>query len=106
MERYPASGQPPGELLTRQWLAVGQVYYKNTTDVCISKEGLYFWVRSVLSRYQPVLIPWPEIRGHRPAILAGQRAVRLIIGQPEVATIIVRMRLFEQLQPHLRPDFY
>ena len=102
VELYPATEAPAGEMYSKQWIAVGQVYYKNTTDICIDQRGLYVWVRSFLSKYGPVMIPWDELKGARPAIMAGRRAVRLTVGEPEVATIVVTQQLMEKLQPHMK----
>ena len=84
-ELYPAAEAPEGEMYRRQWMAVGQVYYRNTTDICLTRRGLYVWVRSFLRKYRPVRIPWPEFKRAGWAIRAGRRAVRLAVGEPVVA---------------------
>ena len=101
-ELFPATGAPQGEMYSKQWIAVGQVYYKNTADICIDRRGLYVWVRSFLSKYKPMMIPWRELKGARPAIMAGRRAVRLTVGEPEVATIVVTQQMMEKIQPHMK----
>ena len=100
-ELYPAVGPPEGEMYSKQWIAVGPVYYKNTADVCIGPQGLYLWVRPFLGEYQPVMIPWSEFREPRRALLYWQKAVRLAIGDPEVTTVVFTQRLCEKMEPYL-----
>ena len=101
-ERYPAAQSPPqGEIHKKQWLGVGPVFFKNTTDICITPNGLYFWVRSFLSKYPPAIIPWGEFKEQSGALLAGRVAVRLVVGHPQVGTIVVTQRLFEKMKPYL-----
>ncbi len=77
------------------------VYYKNTVDVCVSPQGLYLWVRPFLGKYQPVMIPWSELRDPRGAILYWQKAVRLTVGDPAVTTVVFTRGLFEKMKPYL-----
>ena len=100
--KYPAPEVPVGELYRRQWVAVGPVSYWNTGVVAFGKQGLYLWVRPMLSRYRPVLIPWGEIRGARQTILALQRAVRFTVGDRQVATVVFTEWLFEKMRPYLK----
>jgi len=54
--------------------------------VNVSEAGLYLWARPLLSRHQPILIPWSEVKQAQETILYWRRAMRLSIGMPEVAT--------------------
>jgi hypothetical protein len=99
-ELYPASSPPQGQLHNKQWVAVGKVSFNNA-DVCATPEGLYLWVRPLLSRYRPALIPWAELRDPQPAMLHLQRAVRLSVGSPQLTTLTCTQRLFETMQPYL-----
>lgn len=98
---YPASHPPEGRVYRKQWVAVGQVNYANTADVAVSSQGLYLWVRPFLGQYEPALVPWGELRDPRPAILSLQRAVRMTVGDPPVATIVLTRRLFETIRQYL-----
>jgi hypothetical protein len=103
-ERYPALGQPPAHVLARQWLKVGPVRYRAVADVGIGPEGLYLWVRPVLIRYPPALIPWSEFHRPQRTLLYWQRAVQWTIGDPPLTTIVVWQLLFEQMRPFLGPN--
>jgi hypothetical protein len=100
-ELYPATDPPEGELHTKQRVAVGAVYYRNTADICIGPQGLYLWVRPFLGSYQPAMVPWSEFREPREAILRLQQAVRLTVGDPQVTTVVFTRALYEKLRPHL-----
>ena len=100
-ELYPAAGPPEGEMHRKQRVAVGRVYYKNTADVCFGPPGLYLWVRPFLSRYEPVMIPWSEFGRSQRAILYGQRAVRLTIGDPPVTSVVFTERLVVKMDAFL-----
>jgi len=82
--RYPAARPPEGHLHRRQWMAVGPVYHRYSADVRIGARGLCFRARPFLAQYEPVMIPWPELRDPRGAILYGQPAARLTVGDPGV----------------------
>ena len=99
---YPVDRQIEGEVYHRQKVAIANMYYANTADVGITPDGLYLWVRPFLSKYEPALIPWGELRNPQPTILALQSAVRLTIGDPQVTTIVLTRRLYESVSPHLR----
>jgi hypothetical protein len=100
-ELYPATGPPEGELHTKQRVAVGAVYYRNSADICICSEGLYLWVRPFLGSYRPVMVPWSEFREPRRTILRLQQAVRLTVGDPKVTTLVFTQRLYQKLRPYL-----
>jgi hypothetical protein len=55
----------------------------------------------VLSKHQPILIPWSEVKQVRETVLYWQRAMRLSIGVPEVATVTLQMNLFDLVRPYL-----
>jgi hypothetical protein len=103
-EHYPASEQPEGAKYTRRTVQVGAVRYRNCVTVCLSPQGLYLWARPILSKYPPVLIPWGEIQRIQETRLYWERALQLSVGNPQVATITVRMGLFKLLQPYLSRD--
>lgn len=100
-ELYPVANPPVGMMFKRQYAAVGQVYYKNSADVCICPEGLYLWVRPFLGKYKPVLIPWREFKESRKAILYWQQAVRLTVGNPPVSSLVFKRGLFREMMPYL-----
>jgi len=62
-ELYPATHRSEGQEYTQQTVQVGAVRYRKCMTVGIGSQGLYLWARPILSRYQPVLIPWGEIKG-------------------------------------------
>jgi len=98
---YPATSPPEGPMYRRQWMAVGPVYYKNSADISVGPRGLYVWVRPFLAKYDPVLIPWTELRDPRGAILYWQRAVRLTVGNPQVTTLVFTEWLFREMSSFL-----
>jgi len=101
MESYPTTQSPVGLILRREWLAVGRVYYGNRSDIAIEQDGLYIHERSLLSNYEPMLIPWADISNPRTAVLALRRAVRFSVGNPQIATLVVTAIVFEHIRPHL-----
>ena len=99
--RYPAANPPEGRMYRRQCMAIGPVYHRHSVDVCIGPRGLYFWPRPFLAQYDPVMIPWTELRDPRGAVLYWQPAVRLTVGNPEVTTVVFKERLFREMRPYL-----
>jgi hypothetical protein len=102
--RYPGADPPQGTNYTKQTVQVGAVRYRNCVTVCLSPQGLYLWARPTLSKYPPVLIPWDGIQRVQETRLYWERALQLSVGNPQVATITVRMGLFKLLQPYLSRD--
>ncbi len=100
-QAYPAPSVPQAPTLTGRTVKVGAVQYRRCVTVGVSEAGLYLWVRPVLSKHQPVLIPWSEVKQVRETVLYWQRAMRLSIGMPEVATVTVLMNLFDMMRPYL-----
>lgn len=98
---FPAPGEPSGRVHKGQTVGVGQVLYRRDADVAFSGEGLYLWVRPFLGKYPPALIPWSEVHGPKPAILALRQAVRISVGRPEIASIVLMQPLFDEARPHL-----
>ena len=101
-ELYPATAQPEGSELERQWLAVGKVYYRKDARVRVMPQGLHLWVRPFLGSYKPALIPWAELRDPQPAILALHQAVRLTVGEPSVTSVVFTSQFFERIKPYLQ----
>ena len=100
--RYPAIHQPQGNQLTEQTIRVGPVRFRRCVTVSIEPEGLYLWVRLIMSNYTPILIPWDEVKVTQGAIIYWQKAVQMSIGTPQVATVAVKMNLFRLIEPHLK----
>ena len=100
--RYPATHQPQGDQLTKQTVRFGPVRFRRCVTVSIEPEGLYLWVRPIMSNYTPILIPWDEVKAIQEAIIYWQKAVQMSIGTPLVATVAVKMKLFRLIEPHLR----
>jgi len=103
-ELYPAIHLSEGQEYTQQTVQVGAVRYRKCMTVGIGSQGLYLWARPILSRYQPVLIPWGEIKGMQEARMYWQRVKLLSIGNPQVATVRVPLTLFRSIQPNLSPN--
>ena len=100
-QAYPALSTPAGPTLAGRTVQIGAVRYRRCVTVHVSDAGLYLWVRPVLSRHQPILIPWSEVKQVRETMLYWQRAMRLSVGMPEVATVTLLMDLFTLVSPHL-----
>ena len=101
---YPAEYVSAENLFSKQRIGVGSVYYRNSADIGISSHGLYIWVRSYLSKYKPVLIPWNELKDPQPTILALRNAVRCKVGNPKVTSIVLLRPLFEKIKPYLKNE--
>ncbi len=86
-ERYPAGHEPRGDKLTNQHAMIGAVRYRFCTTYILGAEGLYMWVRAPLTKYPPVLIPWSEVKSLQETMLYWQKALRLTIGEPKLATL-------------------
>ena len=100
-QAYPAPHTPTGPTLTGRTVQIGAVRYRRCVTVNVSEAGLYLWVRPVLSQHQPILIPWSEVKQVRETVLYWQRAMRLSIGMPELATVTLQMNLFDLVRPYL-----
>jgi len=100
-QAYPAPHTPTGPTLTGRTVQIGAVRYRRCVTVNVSEAGLYLWVRPVLSKHQPILIPWSEVKQVRETVLYWQRAMRLSIGMPELATVTLQMNLFDLVRPYL-----
>lgn len=98
---YPAPGAPAGPVLAGQTVQIGTVRYRRCVTVNVSDAGLYLWARPILTRHQPILIPWSEVRQVQETMLYWQRAMRLSIGAPEVGSVTLLMGLFALVSPHL-----
>jgi hypothetical protein len=101
---YSAPSTPTGPTLAGRTVQIGAVRYRRCVTVNVSDAGLYLWARPVLSRHQPILIPWSEVKQAQETILYWQRAMRLSIGLPEVATITLPMDLFTLVSPYVGPE--
>jgi len=101
---YPVTEPPAGVLYKGQWVAVGGVNYMNKADVGVSQEGLYLWVRPLLAKYRPTLIPWKELRKPQRTIMSWQRAVRWTVGEPKIATVVFTESLVERMAPYLSTE--
>ncbi|HNR68948.1 MAG TPA: hypothetical protein PKN04_00025 [bacterium] len=99
---YQTAAAPQGENFKKQSVAIGAVHYKNIVDIWLSQEGLYLHVKPFLSRYEAVLIPWTDIGTPQRATITWQRAVRLKVGDPPLATFIVKEPLYEKMLPYLQ----
>jgi hypothetical protein len=100
-QAYPAPHTPTWPTLTGRTVQIGAVRYRRCVTVNVSEAGLYLWVRPVLSKHQPILIPWSEVKQVRETVLYWQRAMRLSIGMPELATVTLQMNLFDLVRPYL-----
>ena len=87
-QAHPAPSPATGPTLAGRTVQIGAVRYRRCVTVNVSEAGLYLWARPLLSRHQPILIPWSEVKQAQETILYWQRAMRLSIGMPEVATVI------------------
>jgi len=57
-------------------------------------------------KYRPLLIPWGEIQRIQETRLYWERAMQLSVGNPQLATITVRMGLFKLMQPYLNHEYF
>ena len=101
---YPADRVPEEGIHRKQRIAVGSVYYRNTAEIGVKAHGLYLWVRPFLSKYKPLFIPWRELSNPQPTVLALRRAVRLIVGNPQVTTIVITSQLFDKMRQYLSKE--
>ncbi|MBI4766116.1 MAG: hypothetical protein HY787_16210 [Deltaproteobacteria bacterium] len=102
-EHFPTASQPPGELLKRQTIEVGQVVYKRCVRVGITPQGLYLDVNLPFSsRLKPLLIPWEMVKGVREGTLYWEKTRILSIGEPEIGTISFFSTLVEKARPYLK----
>ncbi len=104
---YPAATPPSGREFKHQTIQVGAVRYRNTTTAIVSSEGLYL---ATMPGHTPLLIPWEEIRlikqdridfGFDDEIY-WEKAVRLRIGVPGTADILLPLPLFAEVKPFLK----
>jgi hypothetical protein len=101
--RFPAHACPAGARTSGQTVQVGRVVYKNCVGVVLAAEGLYLDAGPLLRKFgrQPMLIPWSQFCGERPATLHWQAAVTLQIGEPEAGPLTVKQPLYQQIAPRL-----
>ena len=50
-----------------------------------------------------MVIPWKEIRRVEPATLYWNKSARLVIGDPEVTSIVVSSEIFGKIRNNLDP---
>jgi hypothetical protein len=100
---YGTSGPPQGALMQGQTLMIGRVVYRRSVGVALGDEGFYLEKGFPLSALgqSRLLIPWREIREIVEARLFWEKAPCLVIGDPPVASIIVRPLLFDAIRPWL-----
>ncbi len=102
---YGVSRKPEGEMLSRQVVRVGSVYFRYTVTVGITRMGLYISMGSFgkLLKTPPLLIPWGDIEAGVSARLYGRPAIELMVGDPAIALVTVTREVYDAMQPHLRP---
>ena len=100
-KRYLVDREPEGQAYTMQTVQIGPVRYRRCVTVHVSLQGLYLQPRFLWIRYPPVRIPWDEIVQVENTMIYWGRAKRLSVGEPEVGTIAMQMRLFGLIQPYL-----
>ena len=102
---YGVSQKPEGDMLPRQIVRIGGVYFRYTVTVGITRMGLYISMGSFgkLLKTSPLLIPWNDIRDAVGAKLFGRPAMELMIGEPTVAAVTVTREVYDAMRPHLMP---
>jgi hypothetical protein len=100
-ERYPADSAPSGEIRQRQRIRIGAVDYRNCVDLSLDAKGLWFNVRGLLGKGQPVLIPWSEFGSPQPTRFYLWKSMRLSVGRPPVTTMVLPETFFEKIEPYL-----
>ncbi len=100
-KKYLATRKPESLLVDHQTLQVNSVRYRRCVSIGISPAGFYLWVRPRLLQHPPALIPWNEMKPERETRLYWQPAMQLSVGEPQVAKLIIPMRLFDELKLYL-----
>jgi DNA-directed RNA polymerase subunit RPC12/RpoP len=103
LERFQVDHEPEGKRFSCRTVKVGAVRYRKCATVCIGPPGLYMTVR-ISSGYQPILIPWHEIKKVQklwePRL--GQ-CVLFSIGEPGIGSIRLSTQIFDSMRPYLDP---
>jgi hypothetical protein len=108
-QHYGTTSNPTGTIYKGQTIKVGAIRWRFTTTIGASAQGLYIAVAPLpgfLSRivqHPPLLIPWPDIRVVGPGhIYQLWQAIEFSIGNPQIASITVTKKLYEEvLSPYL-----
>ncbi len=100
-QHFRVAGEPEGYAFRYQVLRVGTVRYRGSY-LNFSKYGLY--VRCGLPFHPPLLIPWQAVGAVQPDMVYWRPAVRLSIGQPQLATITLPAVHWPWLQQFLPPQ--
>lgn len=87
VQLYAAAAPWTASLAPRQTVVIGRLRLRRCVTVGASPEGLYLSVRIAWHRPPPLLIPWYAVEGIEQTRLGTEKAVRLSIRKPEVASV-------------------
>jgi hypothetical protein len=95
-EVYATANPPTGHVTKRETIQVGAVTYKGCVTLGVADEGLYvsIWRKTAL-------IPWTEFKAVGQATLYWQKVPMLTVGDPPVATMTVRVQVFQVMRGRL-----
>ena len=78
-----------------QTVKLGPVRWRRCVAVVGSPAGLWLHPRPVMGRFQPLLIPWADLRYVRREFLWWQSAYRFEVGQPAITSLTVLPGLYD-----------
>ncbi len=95
-ETYSSDTTPAGVVLRRETVQIGAVVYKRCATLGIAEPGLYVSIGR-----KTALIPWADFKAMGQATLYWQQMPKFTIGNPLVATVVVRPGVLEQMRNRL-----
>lgn len=100
---HPAGFEPKGQRFEHQTIEFSDRLRHKHVRLIVAPEGLY--VRPfglMLMMMPPLLIPWSEIVGTEATRLYMKPARRLLVGQPQIGSLIVWAPVFTACRPYLK----
>lgn len=98
-EEYRYTNDFTGERIGLVSMSVNAGNYNNSVIVKYGPEGIYLKVVFLFRPYHPpIMIPWSEIRIARDKKILFFKVKELVIGEPCVALITVKERVYEKLE--------
>lgn len=95
-ERYATAKPPASDLMRGQTVRIGIVDYNRCASLGVEDHGLYLSIGGKIA-----LIPWGEFVNMEQITWHWQKVPRFTIGEPPVATLIVKSKAYEPMKPHL-----
>ena len=93
--RFPRTVPPSGQRFNMQSGSVGLANYNNCLTIHVTEAGIDFAVWPIFGiGHKPVFVPWAELNNPQVKRFLWHKYVRIDVGSPKVAGIVVSEKVF------------